>query len=421
MRDPTAPSSAPSGLSIPNTLSFLFAVVLTCSACNQHEPGSERFIKHEVPFSTSSWTGQANLYTTPDGKVVLTWLEKVERERYALRLAVRQAGIWSVPRTITEGNAFVIHWAELPSLVELPNGQWIMSWIEEAKEGKEYTEIKISKSNDEGVTWGPPIELRPDNKLAYRSSIFPLPWGEGNMAVIYLDGRDLSDGKGRLERRMKVRFTTFSTDGKRGLDAIVDNLACDCCRPALARTARGLVATYRHRDPKETRDIYIARYGDESWTRPVPVHDDGWILKGCPLNGPALSTSGDTVAVAWFTGAREMGRVFVAFSDNGGATFGLPILVSDQFTFGRVAIELVSDKAALVSWLDIGKQGGTLMARLVMKDGAMGKSFPVSQRGGASLSRIPHMARVGKELLFAWTDSGEPGSLRVASLTQEPK
>jgi hypothetical protein len=406
---------------MPYTVFLLLAVVLTCSACTRHEPGSERFIKHEVPFSTSSWTGQANLYITPDGKAVLTWLEKVGRERYALRLSVRQGGIWSVPRTITEGYAFVIHWAELPSLVELPNGQWIMSWIEEAKEGKEYTQIKISRSNDQGATWGTPIALRPDEKLAYRSSIFPLPWGKGDIAIIYLDGRDLSDGTGRLERRMKVRFTTFYPDGKPGLDAIVDPLACDCCRPALARTVRGLVAAYRHRDSKETRDIYIARYGNEFWTRPVPVHDDGWILKGCPLNGPALSTSGDTVAIAWFTGAGEMGRVFVAFSDDGGATFGLPILVSDHFTFGRVDIALVSDKAALVSWLDIGKQGGTLMARLVMKDGTTGKSFPVSQRGGASVSRIPHMARMGKELLFAWTDSGEPGRLKVASLTQEPK
>jgi len=236
-----------------------------------------------------------------------------------------------------------------------------------------------------------------------------------------LDGRDLSDGKGRLERKMKVRFTMFYPDGKPGLDAIIDNLACDCCRPALARTVRGLVAAYRHRDSKETRDIYIARYGNESWTTPVPIHDDGWILKGCPINGPALSTSGDTVAIAWFTGAREMCRVFVAFSDDGGATFGLPILVSDDSTFGRVDIKFVSDNSVLVSWLDIGKQGGTLMARLVMKDGAMGKSFPVSQRGGASITRIPHMARVGKELLFAWTDSGESGSLRVASLIQDPQ
>ena len=354
--------------------------------------------------------GQSNLATTPDGKVVLTWLEKKGRERYALRFAVRQAGSWSAPRTIIEGNTFVVHWTELPSLVVLPSGTWLISWIEETHEGQ--TDIKISKSNDQGATWGPPTPLRPDHNRANRSFASLLPWRDGDVATVYLDGRPLSSDE------PEVRLTTFHPDGKPGSDAVIDHMACGCCPPALARTERGLIVVYRHRDSIETRDIFIARYQNSSWTKPVPVHNDGWILKGCPLNGPAVSTSDDTVAVAWFTGAREKARVFVAFSDDAGATFSDPILAKDAFTFGRVDIELVSKDAALVSWLDSGREGATLMARLVMKDGKTGRSFPVSPVGGASLTRIPRMARAGEEVLFAWTDPGEPGRLRVASVSQ---
>lgn len=417
MRDLTARTGAPSDLPMPYAISILLAVILTCPACTGPSPKIERSIKRETPYSTASWTGQANLYAASDGKAILTWLEKMERERYALRLSVRKAGTWSVPSTITEGNAFVIHWAELPSLVELPNGQWIITWIEEAKNGRGYTEIKMSRSKDHGVSWGPPIALRPDDKLAFRSSIYPMPWGVDAIAMIYLDGRDFSDDKGHLERRMKVRFTTFYPDGKPGLDAVVDDMACDCCRPAMDQTVQGLAVVYRHRDIMETRDIYIARYRNGSWTKPVPVDDDGWILKGCPINGPALSASGDTVAIAWFTGVHDKGRVFVAFSDDGGATVGSPILATEESPIGRVNIELVSDDAALVSWLEAGKLGTTLMARLVRKDGTMGKSFPVSQKGGASMVRIPSMARLGNELLLAWTEPEDTGSLRVASIT----
>jgi len=414
-------SRAPSGPPMRSIFYLLVVTVLACAACTSHEISKPQVIKYETPYSSSSWMGQTNLATTPDGKVVLTWLEKVGREQYALRLLVRQAGSWSAPRTITEGNAFVIHWAELPSLVVLPSREWIISWIENAQEGQGQTELKISRSDDQGATWGPPITLLPDQHLADRSFASLQPWSDGDVAAIYLDGRALSRDETPLNREPEVRFTTFHPDGKPGRDAVIDAMPCDCCRPALAHTDRGLIAVYRHRDNIETRDIFIARYHNDFWTKPVPVHTDGWILKGCPLNGPAVSTSGDTVSVAWFTGANAKARVFVAFSDDGGATFGSPVLVSEAFTLGRVNIELVSDNAALVSWLETGNQGATLMARLVMKDGTMGKSFPVSQNGGASVARIPRMVRVGKELLFVWTGSGEPGSLRMASLTPEPQ
>ena len=78
----------------------------------------------------------------------------------------------------------------------------------------------------------------------------------------------------------------------------------------MAATRDGeILAAYRDRTEDEIRDIAVARLTKDGWQPPVRVHDDGWELAGCPVNGPAISTHEDRVAVAWFTGADDVAAV----------------------------------------------------------------------------------------------------------------
>jgi hypothetical protein len=141
----------------------------------------------------------------------------------------------------------------------------------------------------------------------------------------------------------------------------------------------------------------------DKWTAPRPVFQDGWELQGCPVNGPAVAAAGRRVAVAWFTGVNQTSRVKVAFSNDAGETFSQPIVVDDGNPAGRVDVLLLDDGGALVCWLEKLLEGGAVRVRRVSPDGKLDESVTVAPSGTARSAGFPQMARVGGELVFAWT------------------
>src|SRR4029434_9739704 len=122
----------------------------------------------------------------------------------------------------------------------------------------------------------------------------------------------------------------LSTVARRQLrESPIDARVCECCPTSVATTSEGPIVAFRNRSAKEVRDIYVSRLAAGRWTPPVAVHNDNWDIDRCPVNGPAVSASGRTVAVAWFNALKEEGKAFVAFSRDGGRTFGAPVRVDD--------------------------------------------------------------------------------------------
>ena len=165
----------------------------------------------------------------------------------------------------------------------------------------------------------------------------------------------------------------------------------------------------------DIRDIYVTRLVNQRWTTPVAVHNDGWRVQGCPVNGPAISARGREVAVAWFTAKGEQGRTFVAFSRDAGRTFGAPVRVDDVSSLGRVGVALLADGSAAVTWVEFSAEHSQFRVRRVdaRGDGAAGAKWPAADIAEASGTRYPRLAQVGDELLFAWTAT-EDGSPRVS-------
>src|SRR5262249_36257433 len=144
----------------------------------------------------------------------------------------------------------------------------------------------------------------------------------------------------------------LAPDGSLGAEQFVDRRTCDCCQTGVAVSARGPVLAYRGRTADEIRDVLVVRQVGGGWTAPKPIHADGWHIAACPVNGPEGAAQGDPVAVAWFTATRDTARVNVAFSTDGGETFGVPIRVDDGQPAGRVDVELGADGRALVTWIE---------------------------------------------------------------------
>jgi hypothetical protein len=179
--------------------------------------------------------------------------------------------------------------------------------------------------------------------------------------------------------------------------------------------AGGLVASYRDRSPEEVRDIALSRLSGGQWSPPGLVHEDNWQISACPVNGPALDMEGDRAVVAWYTAAAGAPpRVLVAWSEDGGASFGEPLQVDLGRPAGHVDAVLQADGTALVSWLE----GKDLWVRFLSADGEtadlVAQVPDVSFQGGR-----PRLARQPGLVWLTWADGGREGRVHVARVVME--
>src|SRR6266508_6239575 len=55
----------------------------------------------ELPAPSGRGSGQPNLAVAPDGRVYLSWIERLGEGRFSLRFALKEGDDWSAPRVIT--------------------------------------------------------------------------------------------------------------------------------------------------------------------------------------------------------------------------------------------------------------------------------------------------------------------------------
>ena len=212
---------------------------------------------------------------------------------------------------------------------------------------------------------------------------------------------------------MTLRAARVDRDGKLHDEQLIDDLVCDCCQTDVAVIGTGAVAVYRDRTVDEIRDIYVARLDDNRWLRHAPLHDDGWRIAGCPVNGPAIAARNDRVAVAWFSAPDGDASVRLRFSDDAGRTFGNAIEVSADTAVGRADTVVLADGSAVVSWLQ-PDSGGAASLRL-RHIGAGGEKGPVVELARQLPARSsPQLALSGNDLVLAWTEKHDQ-SVRIAS------
>jgi sorbitol-specific phosphotransferase system component IIA len=73
---------------------------------------------------------------------------------------------------------------------------------------------------------------------------------------------------------------------------------CECCQTLAAVTSEGVIIAYRDRSPSEVRDIYYVRRQNGAWSALQAIHEDGWEITACSVNGPSVAADGSRVALA---------------------------------------------------------------------------------------------------------------------------
>jgi hypothetical protein len=355
---------------------------------------------------------ESNLAVGADGKVYLSWVEPAPDSQMALRFSTLSGTTWAAPRTIRAGKDFFVNWADFPSLSVHPNGRIAAHWLQRF-DAKPYAyDVRIATSGDGGRTWGAPVPPHVDRSETEKGFVVMWPEGEG-FGAVWLDGRNADKARPNPRQEMML-YATPRAGVSPAVETPLDPRVCDCCQTTIAMTADGPIVAYRDRTADEVRDIYYVRRVGGKWAAPKAVHDDGWKINNCPVNGPMVAAAGKRVALAWFTGAGGTPHVKVAFSSDAGATFSVPVTVDQGSPAGRVASVLLPDGSALVSWLErTGGDTASVLVRRVRETGA-GPVSAVASSSAARASGFPRMAISGDYAYFSWTVPGRPSEVHVA-------
>ena len=168
------------------------------------------------------------------------------------------------------------------------------------------------------------------------------------------------------------------------------------------------------RSDEEIRDIYITRYIDNAWTEPTAIHNDGWEIHGCPVNGPAIAARGEQVAVSWFTAKDDTPRVQLVLSADNGASFSAPVLVASHSTNGRVGTTILESGDIVVSWMETEGSDAKILLTRYSAEGVLQETTFVANSRASRRSGFPIIDSVGNDVYVTWTDISKAPQVRVA-------
>ena len=402
------------------------SIAVLVVGCGAESPGPDASTAADwavtpLPSPAAPGSGQAQLATTPAGAPVLSWLEPGADGARILKFAVFDGLAWSAARTVASGANWFVNWADMPSVVPITVTRWIAHWLVLKPEQPYAYDIAYSVSNDGGAEWSAPKILNGDGAIAEHGFVTFFPWAQ-DIGAIWLDGSAIAaltiDELIASESivGMTLQYARIGADGSVRDRGEIDELVCDCCQTDVAVASDGPVIVYRDRTQHEQRDIVVRRVESTGFTAALRLGDDGWIIDGCPVNGPAIAASGSDVGAAWFTAADNAPRVRFARSSDGGVTFSTAVDVASSGAFGQVDVVLLEDARAIVSWWQRGAEGGmNLVSRPVDAMNGLGQLRVIAQSDEPLPVDVPQMQRFADTLVFAWsTLDGEAAGVHTA-------
>ena len=398
-------------------------LTVALAACTPAAPpassaGTTLPVVEAVTLPSPAGAAQPDLVTTPEGSLLLSWVEPLGKDGHRLRFSrlSPQAKDWDGPRTIAEGAAWFVNWADTPHVYALPDGSLWAHWLRSTGPSRMDYGIDLVRSGDGGTTWTTPQLVHPAGTPGDHGFVTFWPQAREQLGIAWLDSRQkaASGHAGHDEgghdhaggAAMMLRAATYDAQATQQGEWPLDISTCDCCTTSSAVTDRGVVVVYRGRGEGEVRDTRLVRFDGERWTPPRDVHADGWQIAGCPVNGPMTVADGATVWVAWYTEADGVPELRAARSEDAGDTFGTPVtLAKGAQVLGRLGLAR-GDGHLLVSWLEQAPdERQTLVLGRYDADWASAQRVEVatlSARGRAS--GIPRLQWHGDAAWLAWTD-----------------
>lgn len=364
---------------------------------------------------------EPSLYSLNDGRVAMIWTEP-SPDGHSVELAIGDEGAWETRGRVVESGDLFVNWADFSSIAVLGDGTVVAHWLRESTAVSYAYDVNLALSRDGGRTWSAPITPHGDGTASQHGFVSLLPVDKEKLAVIWLDGRAYGSARPlptaqEVPDAMQLRAAFLDSDGELTAETVLDLQTCTCCQTSATVAEHDTVlVAYRDRTADEIRDISIVRFREGRWSDPLTVHADGWEISGCPVNGPAIDAVGTSVAVAWFTAARDIPIVNVAFSTDGGLSFDAPFRVDGGKVAGRVDVLMLEDGSALVSWVEWTEEGEKLQLCQATPEDGCGPPETITVNSAPGSMNFPRMVLSGDAVFIAWSQpgaAGAPDSIRL--------
>ncbi len=296
------------------------------------------------------------------GNTVISWVRMINDSTTAFCYTVSEDGKTFHEPIVVPGSGHIQpHGENLPKIIFKPSGEIIALW----GSGNPNVHNKYSgvvyyvQSFDNGNTWSTPTPLVSDtasyDQRYYDIAVLP----DGEAGVVWLDNRKTTSEEGSA-----LYFA--STRGRNGFGSgrLISQPCCQCCRTVLSVDSKKQVhALFRGIIDDSIRDMVhiVSNDGGRSFSQPLRISNDNWVINACPHTGPAMTENADGLHFAWFTGGGIKGCYYTR-STNEGHSFVARDSVNSKGSHPQLAT--LSNGNIAIAW-DEGSMMGEKLARKV--------------------------------------------------------
>jgi hypothetical protein len=377
--------------------------LLLCQGC-QTIPPTERSPIREITFPAKGISKQHGLTRTADNQLLASWVE-AEGTNNTVRFAPYDNGTWQPTRSVAKVNTKL---AASPIVFGMSDGSLSAAWMQSVKNDKDRyaADIYWVRSTDAGQTWSVPIKPYSEKAHIYDAQMSFARMPDNKLAFVWTDSRavnhDEKEGSPNSSSRYQIMAAVLGKDGHIGNELTLDNDVCSCCRVYTAADGDTLMTVYRDHLKGEIRDISVVSWQEGSVDQQFSVHNDHWVINGCPSNGPSVDLSKGYGVIAWFNVGDGKGKFWLGFTAEGAIKSSV---IVDDHAIGFGKAKLLVDGSAVVAWRsNVGSEEELVLAQVTPKGDI--KNRKVIYRG--SFPRWPSnyisLETIGEQAYIAWTD-----------------
>ena len=170
-------------------------------------------------------------------------------------------------------------------------------WQQSSDQG---SAIVFARQAHIGQPFSPPTVVtdKPADDKSYNGFSSMALGPKGQIYVAWLDGRQPVEPAGTFGVYFAASFDNGATFSK---NLRIAAAACPCCRPWIQVADDGTIyVAWRKVFDGDIRDIVVASSADsgKSFSEPVKVAADNWVLHACPDSGPSLQVKNGLLSIA---------------------------------------------------------------------------------------------------------------------------
>jgi hypothetical protein len=322
----------------------------------------------------------------------------------------------------------------------------VVVWTAKSATG---TRLWTARSDDGGKSFSQPTAVPGSEAGGNRGWESIATDSEGRIVALWLDHREAAAGKSGAAmshsehmheataaqqkdgvaraQLSKLFFSRLDTpDSARPLTGGV----CYCCKTTIAAGGNGAVyAAWRHVYPGNVRDIafMMSADGGRTFTAPLRVSEDQWVLDGCPENGPTMAVDDQRrIHLVWPTllpaaaPDKEPALALFYATSRDGRQFTKRQQLPTEGVPRHPQIAVGSQGEIRVVWDE--QLSGTRRVALA-RAAAAGDALPTFTRqdiGGDARAVYPAIATSGSDTIVAWT-SGSAQSSACSPASLKPR